>query len=108
MKFNSKTVAAKNTPGFHRDEAETGLYLKVAQGEGHVTKSWVYRYVSPVTGKPRWMGLGPADVIGLAKARELAHAAREVQKLGGDPIEDRRQQRTAQRLEAAKALTLGK
>jgi integrase len=103
--FTTKTVAVTNTPGFHRDVGQKGLYLKVAAGEGHVSKSWVYRYVSPVTGKPRWMGLGPADVIGLAMARDLARKARETQKLGGDPIEDRRERRTAAKLEAAKAIS---
>ena len=75
---------------------------------GGVTKSWVYRFVSPVTGKPRWMGLGPADAIKLAKARELARTARETVKLGGDPIEARREQRMAAKLETAKRITFGK
>jgi len=83
--------------------------LQVAKMKaGGLTKSWVYRFVSPVTGKPRWMGLGPADAIGLAKARELARTARETQKLGGDPIEARREQRTTAKLEAAKRITFGK
>jgi len=98
--------------GFHRDGgdgAARGLYLQVAKMKaGGLTKSWVYRFVSPVTGKPRWMGLGPADAIGLAKARELARTARETQKLGGDPIEARREQRTTAKLEAAKRITFGK
>jgi integrase len=98
--------------GFHRDAgdgAARGLYLQVAEMKaGGLTKSWVYRFVSPVTGKPRWMGLGPADAIGLAKARELARAARETQKLGGDPIEARREQRMAAKVEAAKRFTFGK
>jgi integrase len=105
--FTTKTVAARNTPGFHRDGAQKGLYLKVAASEGHVTKSWVYRFVSPVTGKPRWMGLGPADVIGLAEARELARAARHTQKLGIDPIAARQEQRNAAKIEAAKLITFG-
>jgi integrase len=104
--LTTKSLAVKNTPGFHRDGQQTGLYLKVsATGDGRVTKSWVYRFTSPITGKPRWMGLGPADVIGLAEARELARAARHTQKLGGDPIEARREKRTASRLESAKLIT---
>jgi integrase len=98
--------------GFHRDAgdgAARGLYLQVARMKGGgLTKSWVYRFVSPLTGKPRWMGLGPADAIGLAKARELARTARETQKLGGDPIEARREQRMAAKLEAAKRISFGK
>jgi integrase len=98
--------------GFHRDGgdgAARGLYLQVAKMKaGGLTKSWVYRFVSPLTGKPRWMGLGPADAIRLATARELARTARETVKLGGDPIKARRQQRMAAKLEAAKRITFGK
>ena len=38
-----------------------GPYLQVSEragGEG-VTRSWIYRFVSPVTGKPRWMVWAP-------------------------------------------------
>jgi integrase len=107
--FSSKSIKAKNRPGFHRDGSQKGLYLKVAETtDGGVSKSWVYRFVSPVTGRPRWMGLGEASVISLAAARELARAARETQTLGGDPIEARREQRMAAKLEAAKRITFGK
>ena len=86
--------------GFHRDYgagAATGLFVQVSwrrrdgvrAREHGVTRSWVYRFVSPVTGKPRWMGLGPCDAIGLADARDLARAARRLVKLGADPIEHR-------------------
>src|SRR5262245_49984542 len=98
--------------GFHRDSgdgAARGLYLQVAKMKaGGLTKSWVYRFVSPLTGKPRWMGHGPADAIRLATARELARKARETVKLGGDPIEARREQRMAAKLDAAKRITFGK
>jgi integrase len=53
------------------------------------TKSWVYRYTSPVSKKVRWMGLGSVDVIPLAEARTLAKAARRLVTLGADPIEER-------------------
>jgi integrase len=58
---------------------------------GTFSRSWIYRYVSPITGKARWMGLGPADVISLAKARELAREARAAVVFKKDPIEERRQ-----------------
>jgi integrase len=111
-KMSAFKVEKIKTLGFHRDAgdgAARGLYLQVAKmTAGGLTKSWVYRFVSPLTGKPRWMGLGPADAIGLAKARELARAARETQKLGGDPIEARREQRMAAKIEAAKRINFGK
>lgn len=92
--------------GFYRDGATRGLYLQIsADTSGGVNRSWVYRFVSPVNGKPRWMGLGPAAAIGLAKARELARTARETVVLGGDPIEARREQRMAAKLEAAKQVS---
>ena len=95
-------------PGFHRDYGARGLYLQVTVGKNGIAKSWVYRFVSPVTGKSRWMGLGPVDAITLVKARELARAARETVKLGGDPIENRREEISTKKLEAAKRVTFGK
>jgi integrase len=94
--------------GFHRDHGAHGLYLQVTVGKNGAAKSWVYRFVSPITHKPRWMGLGPADVVTLAKARELAKAARETVKLGGDPIENRRDEISLKKLETAKRVTFGK
>jgi len=84
--------------GFHRDHgdgAAKGLYLQVSKSPHGVTRSWVFRYTSPVTGKRRWHGLGPADAIGLAKVRERARAAREQVLLGNDPILERQVTRDA-------------
>src|SRR5450759_1860623 len=92
--------------GFHRDGgdgAARGLYIQVAKKvAGGITKSFVYRFVSPVTGKPRWMGLGPANAILLADARELAGEARRLVKLKRDPIEERRAEAEAKKDDAAK------
>jgi integrase len=112
-KMTARKVATVKEPGYHRDDGDggaRGLYLQVterANSEG-VTRSWVYRYVSPVSGKPRWMGLGPADVVSLAEARERAVAARKAVKLGRDPIDEREAERTQVRLEAARRVTFGK
>jgi integrase-like protein/Arm domain-containing DNA-binding protein len=112
VKMSAVAVGKIKEHGYHRDNGEggaRGLYLQVSPATGgRVSKSWIYRYVSPVTGKPRWMGLGPADVIGLAKARELARSARETVVLGEDPIEARRAQQAARRIASARALTFGK
>ncbi|MET3838752.1 site-specific integrase [Bradyrhizobium sp. OAE829] len=111
-KMSAVSVGKIKETGYHRDNGDggaRGLYLQVSPATGGgLSKSWIYRYVSPVTGKPRWMGLGPADVIGLAKARELARTAREKVVLGDDPIEDRRTQQAARRIASARALTFGK
>ena len=93
-------VNAMRQPGFHRDHgdgAARGLYLQVSASPAGVTRSWTFRYTSPLTGKRRWAGLGPADAIGLAKARELARAAREQVSLGNDPIEERHATKAARR-----------
>jgi integrase len=55
--------------------------------------------------KPRWMGLGPLSLYGLAEARTRALDARRKRHDGIDPIEARRAERTRQRLDAAKAIT---
>jgi integrase len=85
--------------GWHGDGR--GLYLQVT-GNG---RSWVFRYV--MDGRQRYMGLGPTADVSLAEAREKALAARKLRLDGIDPIEARKAQRTASRLEAAKAMTFG-
>ena len=51
--------------------------------------SWVFRFKSPVTGKERFMGLGPFRDVGLAEAREAAGAARALVRTNIDPIDHR-------------------
>jgi integrase len=53
------------------------------------------------------MGLGPLADVTLAEARQKALAARKLRLEGVDPIEARKAQRTAARLEAAKAMSFG-
>ena len=98
--FTAIGIRNLKTEGYHRDRGDNaarGLYLQVRAGAGGVTHSWLYRYVSPITRKERWMGLGAADVIGLAEARDLARAARRLVTLGADPIERRRETVQAER-----------
>jgi hypothetical protein len=104
-RLTPKGVAALKKEGYHADGDAVGLYCQVAyrqKGGEHnrkhgVTRSWVYRYTSPVTKRVRWMGLGSCDVIPLAEARDLAKAARRLVTLGADPIEHRRKTETAER-----------
>ena len=113
--FTTKTRLAAaslkriDKPGLHHDNgpgSARGLYLQVTRTKAdQIGRSWIYRYVSPVTGKARCMGLGPVDAIGLADARDLATAARRQVKLGQDPIEDRKKQRVAAKIEAARAIS---
>jgi integrase len=90
--------AKEPQPGMYADGA--GLYLRVTP-EG--ARNWVLRYM--LDRRPRWMGLGPLSLYGLAEARTRALDARRKRHDGIDPIEARRAQRTRQRLDAAKAIT---
>jgi len=106
-------VNALTQKGYWRDYGEgaaRGLYVQVATREKAgkrsakhgVSRSWIYRYTSPVTKRVRWMGLGSCEVIGLAEARDLAKAARRLVTLGLDPIEHRRSTAEAERNAALK------
>ena len=68
-------------------------------------KSWIFRYTSPTTGKERFMGLGPLRDVTLAKARDAAGEARALIRERKDPIEHRREKRTAAKVEASRAVT---
>jgi integrase len=91
-------VEKAKEPGMYPDGG--GLYLRVTP-EG--TKNWVLRYM--LDRRPRWMGLGPVALYGLADARAKALDAMRKRYEGIDPIEARRAQRARQRLDAAKAIT---
>jgi integrase len=96
-KLTATKVEKTRKPGMYGDGA--GLYLRVSP-EG--AKSWVYRFM--LNKRARWMGLGEYPLNSLAEAREKALAARKLQKDGTDPIDARRAQKAAQRIEAAKAM----
>jgi integrase len=76
------------------------------------SRSWVFRYRSPLTGKERYMGLGPAPAAntdkireGLADARERADNARKLLRDGIDPLEARKTERAAAKVEASRSIT---
>ena len=66
----------------------TGLFLlpSARRGEG----KWILRFVSPVTGKRRDLGLGTYPTTGIAMARRQGLEARALLAEGKDPIEARR------------------
>jgi integrase len=87
--------------GMHGDR--DGLYLQVAPSG---SRSWIFRYSSPTTGKRREMGLGPANLLSLAEARERAGELRKKVVLDGiDPIEEKRLNRANMELIAASKKT---
>lgn len=77
-----------------------GLYL---HSDPPAQCSWLFRY--RLSGKTRWMGLGPYPAISLAKARELASNARTLKALGTDPIGQRDASRATARLEVVRTIT---
>src|SRR3974377_887929 len=77
-----------------------GLYLRVTPDGA---RNWVLRYM--LDRRPRWMGLGPVSLYGLAEARARALDARRKRHEGIDPIDARRAERARQQLDAAKAIT---
>ncbi|MCW2317640.1 integrase [Rhodoblastus acidophilus] len=85
-RLNAKTVAAITSPGRHSDGG--GLYLSVSKTGG---KSWVFFY--KLNGRQREMGFGAVHAVTLAKARELAVAARGDLAAKIDPLDKRRQER---------------
>ena len=94
--------------GLHRDGA--GLLLQVVprkDGEG-LSRSWLFRYTSPTSGKRRDMGLGSVLSLSLAEARTLAKDARASVASGIDPIDVRSAEKSQARLKSARAVTFRK
>jgi hypothetical protein len=77
-----------------------GLYLSVSPSG---SRSWIFRYM--LRGRSRDMGLGSLPDISLADARSAAAGARVLCKQGIDPIEQRDNQRAAQRIEKARSIS---
>jgi len=96
-KLTIQQVKSTNRRGFYGDG--DGLYLKVTET---ATKSWVFRF--RVNGKLRDHGLGSINTLSLVEARASAQECRKLRLMGLDPIEEKRKQRVAAQLEAAKAV----
>jgi len=97
---SAKSVEAIKEVGYHT--CAKGLYLQVSK-QG--TKSWLFRYTSPITKKRREMGLGSLDFVSLAEARQLAVDNKRLVVSGKDPIEERKQSQIIKQLEQARNLT---
>lgn len=99
-RLTARTVTTRTCPGLYCDGG--GLYLQITPSGN---KSWILRYCSPITKKPRHMGLGPLHSVSLAQARELAATQRRILLAGLDPIEVREAEIRRKAAEAAKAVT---
>lgn len=99
-KLTPKQVALATKSGRLSDGG--GLYLSI-DGD---RKRWVFMYA--LRGRQREMGLGAAgkEGVSLAKARELASAARKQLAEGIDPLDTRHAEQRAREL-ASKASTFG-
>jgi integrase len=62
-----------------------GLFLRI---EPAGSRRWVQRLT--VAGRQREIGLGPADLISLAEAREAAYENKKLARAGGDPLAEKR------------------
>lgn len=97
---SARSVETVTDIGYHR--CDRGLYLQVARSG---TKSWLFRYKSPVTSKQREMGLGSFDPVSLAVARDIALECRRQVLSGLDPLEERGRVKRIRRLEQARSIT---
>lgn len=97
-RLTARAVEGAKRPGLYPDGG--GLYLRVTEAG---TRSWVFRYTRQ--GKARYMGLGAAPGVTLAKARTLAAEARELLREGLDPIDTRTGTRSTTRAASASAVT---
>ena len=103
--LTAKQVETEKREGYYADGACTGLNLQVTQGQGRVTRSWLFRYTSPTTRTRRELGLGSTRVRSLADARKLATDFR-LQVLDGlDPKDERDKQRAAAVTQRAHRIT---
>jgi integrase len=76
-------VKSLKEPGRYADG--NGVYLIV---EPSGAKRWMLRIV--VQGRRRDIGLGGAQIVSLAEAREQAHNLRKIARTGGDPVAERK------------------
>jgi Arm DNA-binding domain len=85
-------------PGMYPDGH--GLYLRAGPNGA---KSWIFRY--KINKRRHEMGLGGFPLVSLAEARDLAKGHRKQIHDGFNPLEQRRAQSQAAKLEAANRMT---
>lgn len=102
--LTARQVETSTKIGYTADRKQPGLNLQVAASTSGYTRSWVFRYTSPSTGKRRELGLGPLRSVGLAAARVLAANAESQIASGIDP-KDARDAAKAQNAAASRRLT---
>jgi integrase len=99
----AKRLAAITAPGMHKAHDGVGLHGLYLQIRGPLSRSWILRFT--VRGRTQDLGLGSAFLLPLTAAAERADKARLLLAEGINPLEHRRAERTAQRLDEAKDIT---
>lgn len=97
-KLSAVKVKNLKVPGRYGDGR--GLWLQV---RGPDQKSWLFRYT--LHGKAHWMGLGHADDVTLAEARDKARDMRRLILDGVDPLTHKKAERAKAAADAGKAVT---
>ena len=104
-KLSTRTIETERRLGYHADAQQPGLYLQVYSGVSGITKSWIYRFTSPKSGKRREMGLGSAEARSLAEARSIVTQYSKLVLDGLDPVEEKRREVLSHRIEQANTIT---
>ena len=97
---SARSVETITEIGYHR--CDRGLYLQVARSG---TKSWLFRYKSPVTAKQREMGLGSLNLVTLATARNIALECRQQLLKKLDPLVERTRIKRERLMKQARLIT---
>ena len=93
-----RIIGTLKEPGLYPDGH--GLYLLIGPNGA---RSWIFRY--KFHKRRHEMGLGGFPMVSLAEARDLAKGHRRQLHDGFNPLEQRRAQKQAAKLEAAKRMT---
>lgn len=92
--LNAAFVRTVKDPGKYFDGH--GLFLRV---DKNGVRYWVQRIV--IRGKRTEIGIGSADLVSLAEAREAALENRKIARSGGDPLQTKREARAVLTFEDA-------
>lgn len=103
--LTAKLAETEKRPGYYADGACPGLNLQVVEGQGRVTRSWVFRYSSPTSRTRRELGLGSTKVRSLADARKLAGELKLQILQGYDPKDEKDKKRASAVTERAHRVT---
>jgi integrase len=97
-RLNARQVSSIKEPGWYSDGGNLGLKVQPSGSRG-----WTFRFT--IRGKAREMGLGAANDVSLAEARDKADAARKLLADGKDPLAARNAAHAEQAAIEARATT---